>query len=137
MAPPDADAPPSIAEQNEYAYDAIPYRGYPRFETHPDGLAVRATLFGLEPPALDGARILEIGCGDGGNLIPIAQSLPEATCHGIDLSETQIEMGREVIEAVGLENITLKQGAIGDLAERDEAPWDFILCHGVYSWVTP
>lgn len=126
-----------ISEQSEYAYDAIPYRGSARFETHPDGLATRATLFGLQPPPIENARVLEIGCGDGGNLISIAQTLPGSTCLGIDLSETQIGLGREIIDSLQLGNIQLEQNGVDDLLNRSDESWDYIICHGVYSWVSP
>ena len=47
-------------------YDAVPYPGHPFAQTHPDRLATLATLFGLRPAAPERCRVLELGCGDGG-----------------------------------------------------------------------
>jgi tRNA G46 methylase TrmB len=48
------------------------------------------TFYGLALTIPGNSRILELGCGDGNNLIPIAVDLPDSTCIGIDLSEVRI-----------------------------------------------
>eukprot|EP00913_Durusdinium_trenchii_P028465 g26693.t1 len=80
------------------------------------------------------ANVLELGCAAGGNLIPMAVSLPEASFYGIDLSKRQLEDGWKQIEQIGLTNIELAHRSILDIAD-DEGPFDYIICHGVYSWV--
>jgi methyltransferase-like protein len=55
---------------------------------------------------------------------------------GIDLSARQIESGTEIVRATGLKNIELRQASILDIGQRD-GEFDYIICHGVYSWVTP
>ena len=52
-------------------------------------------LFGLDAPDPSTARVLEIGCAGGSNLIPLAYALPDATFTGIDLSVRQIELAQE------------------------------------------
>jgi hypothetical protein len=52
------------------AYDDFPYEGYSFPLTHPERLATIAALFGMQPPPVATARVLELGCGTGGNLIP-------------------------------------------------------------------
>lgn len=42
----------------------------------------------------EGTTVLEIGCGEGGNLIPFLDK--GCNCIGIDLSEWKIEFGREI-----------------------------------------
>ncbi|WP_153076763.1 methyltransferase regulatory domain-containing protein [Paraburkholderia bonniea] len=84
------------------------------------------------PPA--NARVLELGCAAGGNIIPFAARHPGATVVGIDLSGVQVGVGQQAIEATGLKNITLKQGSIADL-DKSIGQFDYIICHGVYSWV--
>ena len=60
-------------------YDEMPYEGHAYAQTHPSRLAVVATLFGLDPPPVETCRVLELGCASGGNLIPMAEGLPNAT----------------------------------------------------------
>lgn len=116
------------------AYDSTPYTGNPYGYSHPSLLAAFGTLYGLTPTVPDHSRILELGCGDGNNLIPIAYDLPDSTFIGIDLSEVQIRSGQKKLDSLGLKNIRLETRSIMDL-EPAEGKFDYIICHGVYSWV--
>ena len=118
------------------SYDEIPYASFPISETHPDRLAVIARLFGLRAPDPKTARILELGCAAGGNLLPIAWFLPETQAVGIELSRAQAELGQERIRALGVGNIEIRHQDILDLP-LDGPPFDYIIAHGVYSWVPP
>ena len=66
-----------------------------------------ATLLDLNPPSVEACRVLEIGCACGGNIIPMAESLPQSQFVGIDLSERQIAIGQRAIERLSLQNIEL------------------------------
>jgi methyltransferase-like protein/ubiquinone/menaquinone biosynthesis C-methylase UbiE len=116
------------------SYDQVPYQSGPFKQTHPSHLATLPVLFGLAPPPVQGARVLELGCASGGNLIPIAQDLPESDCVGIDLSARQIADGRGVVAELRLENIELRHASILDV-DQSLGPFDYIICHGVFSWV--
>jgi methyltransferase-like protein len=115
-------------------YNTVPYGTFPRLETHPDRLATVGTLFGMSPAPLTHCRVLEIGCGDGNNLIPMAYGLPASTFVGIDLAEGPIAAGRRTIDALQLENIQLEAMDLRDLGPNS-GEFDYILAHGVYSWV--
>lgn len=130
MTAPDDDATLRI----KAAYDAVDYEcsAYPA--SHPDRLATVATLLGVDPPALSTCRVLEIGCADGTNIIPIAATWPEAVVVGCDLSPRPIEHARRVAQEIGLTNITLLQADIRALP-ADLGPFDYIIAHGFYSWV--
>jgi S-adenosylmethionine-diacylgycerolhomoserine-N-methlytransferase len=52
--------------------------------------------------AHDGARVLEIGCGTGRNLIVTAQKYPGARCFGIDVSTEMLNSASEAISRAGL-----------------------------------
>src|SRR5262249_8293746 len=122
----------SVAD-TPFAYDTVSYPTKPLPQGHPDRLATIATLFGMTPAPLDRCRVLEVRCSDGGNLIPMAYSLPEAKFVGVDLAETAIAQGRREIEALGLRNIQLH---FADLMEfHPDEPFDYIIAHGFYSWV--
>ena len=115
-------------------YDVVPYPGHPFAQTHPDRLAVLGTLFQVDPPPVDTCRVLELGCGDGGNLVPMAMALPGARFLGIDASERAIARGRAQVEALGLTNATLEAAAIEEF-EMPPERFDYVIAHGVYSWV--
>ncbi len=90
------------------SYDTILYPGQPLAQGRPDRLATLATLFGLSAPKLETRRVLELGCGDGLNLIGIAQNLPEAQCLGIDLAAAGIEKGNAIIHQLTLKKAMLR-----------------------------
>jgi SAM-dependent methyltransferase len=116
-------------------YDDVPYPGAAFPQTHPDRLATLARLFGGRPAPVERCRVLELGCGDGGNLIPMAYALPDATFAGIDLNAAAVGRGRARIEALGLENVRLDAGDIAALDPRELGRFDHVIAHGVYSWV--
>jgi methyltransferase-like protein len=93
-----------------------------------------AKLFDVETPAITTAKVLELGCASGGNILPLAVRYPNAQFVGIDLSEKQILDGCADIEALNLSNIQLKCMSISDIT-KDFGEFDYIICHGVFSWV--
>jgi len=115
-------------------YNQIPYPTVPSPETHPDRLAAVATLFGMTPAPVTACRVLEIGCGTGGNLIPMAYRLPGSRFTGIDLAETAIAAGRRAADELQLANLDL---IAMDLREIGPAvgEFDYIVAQGVYSWI--
>ncbi|MCW2514144.1 MAG: hypothetical protein JWR11_3186 [Mycobacterium sp.] len=117
------------------AYDDAPYESYAHPVSAPGHVAATAWLFGLDPPEVVSARVLEIGCAAAGNLIPFAAAHPTAHTVGIDLSPTHIELGRERVRALGLGNVRLVEGDIARVDLKRLGQFDFVICHGVYSWV--
>jgi methyltransferase-like protein/SAM-dependent methyltransferase len=116
------------------SYDEVPYDNLAFAQTHPDRLAAAARVFGLQPPPIANCRVLELGCASGGNLIPMAYNLPQAEFVGIDLSRRQVDRGCDTIQAVGITNTTLKHASILDVT-REWGAFDYVICHGVFSWV--
>jgi len=86
----------------ENTYDLSPYESYPYPATHPSTLAAVASIFGHKAPAIETARILELGSAAGGNIINTAINFPKATIVGIDLSDVQIKDGQKQIKELGL-----------------------------------
>ncbi|MCV7226558.1 class I SAM-dependent methyltransferase [Mycolicibacterium komossense] len=118
-------------------YDATPYTSNSFPQSAPGQLAAIAHLFGLDTPAVPTARVLEIGCAAGGNIIPFAAAQPRAHVVGVDLSQVQIDEGRVRAQALGLDNLQLIAGDIATINLTGLGQFDFIIAHGVYSWVPP
>lgn len=115
-------------------YDEIEYPAYSYPQTHPDRLSTIARLYGMTPAPPDRCRVLELGCGCGSNLIPMALGLPDSMFLGIDVARTQISRGLRQIAQLGLANIRIDRMDIQDFSE-DSGPFDYVVAHGLYSWV--
>ncbi len=121
---------------SQTSYDEVPYPSLCYTQTHPNRLATVAMLFGMTPAPVTHCRVLELGCASGGNLIPMACWLSESEFVGIDYAARQIAEGRALTEALGLQNISLKHMDILDVG-ADLGQFDYIVAHGLYSWVPP
>jgi len=117
------------------AYDRVAYPSGVFATTHPDHLATVARLHGLNPPPPETARVLEIGGGDGMNLIAMAAAYPNAEFLSFDLAHAPVARGQAIIAASGLTNVRVEIGDILDAARDLEGPFDYISAHGVYAWV--
>lgn len=117
-------------------YDEVAYPTNPNPSSHPDRLAVVARLMGLEAAGVEGCSYLELGCGDGMNLIPMAEALPNARFVGVDISASAVARGQQAIAEIGLTNVTVTQGDILKLP-GGLGSFDYVVAHGVYSWVPP
>lgn len=115
-------------------YDEHPYESMPFAQTQPANLAALGMLFGLNPPPVINSRVLEIGCAAGGNIIPLASRFPASRFDGLDISARHVDMANSRIKAIGLTNIAIRLGDIADPTAVD-GEFDYIICHGVYSWV--
>ncbi|MDM0045516.1 methyltransferase regulatory domain-containing protein [Variovorax dokdonensis] len=118
------------------SYDATPYDSHPYPLTSPEHLEAVAYVFGVDAPPPSMARVLELGCASGGNLIPFAARHPQATAVGVDLSAVQVSQGVQALRHAGLSNVQLRTMDIADI-DASLGQFDYIVCHGVYSWVPP
>ena len=118
------------------AYDEVPYTGRPYPDSHPERLATMATLLGLRPAPVERCRVLEVACGDGANLVPMAAELPGSEFVGFDLAGQPVEAGRRLAAEAGLANVSLSQLDLADFP-ADAGQFDYILAHGLYSWIPP
>ncbi len=118
------------------AHNQVPYINSPFAQTHPSRLFVMGRLAGLNPPAVETCRVLEIGANKGENLIGMAMVLPSAEFVGIDLAEVPVTRGQQTIADLRLSNVRLRQM---NVLEIDEGfgEFDYIIAHGVYSWTPP
>lgn len=117
-----------------HAYDELPYQSAAFAQSAPEHLQAVAHLFGLRAPSPERARVLELGCAAGGNLLPFAARWPNSRSIGVDLSAVQVQAGRELVAELRLGNLDLRQLSITDIGEGF-GKFDYIVCHGVYSWV--
>ena len=124
----------STKSVTEASYDAIPYCSFPVPASHLDRMFNVARLFGLDPVVPENARVLELGCAGGGNLIPLANRFPKASFVGVELSKVQCDNAISAANYIGLKNLEVRHASITDI-DASLGKFDYIICHGVFSWV--
>ncbi|WP_372338502.1 methyltransferase regulatory domain-containing protein [Neisseria lactamica] len=125
--------PPEISDIKN-SYDDLMYESGAFPQTAINNLEARARLMGLQPAPAANAKVLELGCSMGGNIITQALYYPDAEFAGIDLSGRQVAQGNAIIEKMGLKNVRLEEK---DILTVDESfgKFDYIIVHGIWSWV--
>lgn len=114
----------------------VPYVSLPYPLTHPSRLAAAVALHGAPAPPPATSRVLEIGCASGGNIVPLAERFPNASFVGIDLAQRHVDMANARIARLGLTNIDVHCADVS-LVNLENRTFDYIVCHGVFSWAPP
>ncbi len=120
-----------------FSYDAFPYPSFTFPQTRPDRLSTIGLVRGIETALPDKCRVLELGCGDGTNLNSFAYCHPESTFLGIDLATVHINDANVAKGELGLRNVEFICGDVTELAVSEIGKFDFIIAHGLFSWVPP
>jgi len=116
------------------SYNDVPYTSSPDPARHPDRLATLGTLLGLDVAPIATSRVLELACGDGANLIPIAATLPDATFVGFDFAPAPIARARQMVRELRLDNVRIHELDLRAVP-ADFGTFDYIIAHGLYSWI--
>ncbi|MDA0781262.1 MAG: methyltransferase regulatory domain-containing protein [Rickettsiales bacterium] len=122
------------AEKIQNDYDIVPYISYPYSNTHPEHLYTVARFFDADVVNPKKARVLELGCASGGNIIPMAIKFPDSEFVGVDYSSVQIAEANKHKENMGLKNLEFKGISIADI-DKKLGKFDYIIVHGILSWV--
>ncbi|MBW8866881.1 MAG: methyltransferase regulatory domain-containing protein [Acidobacteria bacterium] len=105
-------------------------------ELAPAWLNYVAALNGAQPVAIEQPFVyLELGCGFGTSTVVNAGAYPQGAFHGCDIIPAHLDGGRRHAAAFGVGNVTFHEADFGQLLARDLPRCDFIVLHGVYSWV--
>ncbi|MEQ9902917.1 MULTISPECIES: methyltransferase regulatory domain-containing protein [Pectobacterium] len=104
--------------------------------TSPTHLQAVAYLHGIVAADPDRARVLELGCMSGANLLPFATAYPQAQAIGIDLDEEKIAQGQMWVQQYGLTNLQLQAMDLASLLDSNLGKFDYIIVHGVFGLVS-
>ncbi len=129
-------ASPVSADRLLDAYEEVAYVGRANRMSHPDRMATIATLLGMNPAPPSSCRVLEVACGDGGNLVPMAASLPGSHFVGFDFAPTGIARAMRTVGELGLANAEFLALDLREFPES-RGQFDYIIAHGFHSWVPP
>ncbi|GGY38572.1 class I SAM-dependent methyltransferase [Parvularcula lutaonensis] len=71
-------------------------------------------------------RILDLGCGLGHNVLPIAAAFPDAEVIGIDAGAPMLRYGLARAKSMGIENVRFIQGDVSRLDRFEDESFDWI-----------
>lgn len=71
-------------------------------------------------------RILDIGCGLGHNVLPIAEAFPEAEVIAVDVGAPMLRYGAARAKSLGIDNVTFAQGDASSLEQYEDGSFDWI-----------
>jgi SAM-dependent methyltransferase len=95
-----------------------------------------ALVAGLEPPARkSGFAWCDLGCGQGITANILAVTHPRGTFHAIDAMPAHIDHARRLAAEAAIRNVGFHCVDFTGAADLDLPPFDYIVAHGVYSWV--
>lgn len=101
-------------------------------------LATVAGLQGLRAPEAGREFVYgELGCGSGLNLLLAAALNPRGRFVGVDAHAAHIETARRDAQDLGLDNIDFIHTDFAQFAAQPGEAFDYLTCHGVWSWVSP
>ncbi|MEX2112500.1 MAG: class I SAM-dependent methyltransferase, partial [Pirellulales bacterium] len=101
-------------------------------QAQPEQLAAIARVRGMQPCAGELAAVLEIGCGSGSNLLPLAERYPRGRLLGLDVSPSKIAAAQRAAAEAGLGNVEFRCAPIASIAGES---FDYIIAPDVYSWI--
>lgn len=107
-------------------------------ELSPTWLNYVAAQAGTPPVGLERPfTYLDLGCGFAHSTIVNAAVFPHAEFHACDFNPAHIQAAKRHAARLGVGNVRFHQAYFEELLERGMPELDFIVAHGVYSWVSP
>ncbi len=95
-----------------------------------------ALVCGVEPPDRgDGFAWCDLGCGQGVTAAILAGTHPRGSFHGVDAMPAHVEHARRLAAEAGIANLRLDAVDFAAAAGLDLPRFDYIVAHGVYSWI--
>jgi SAM-dependent methyltransferase len=123
-----------VSARSASLYDQVCYHGTAVANTAPAHLALCSAWHGGPRPPLDEYRAVELGCGDGANLVALAFYNPGCTFVGVDSSRVEFDRARAAARELGVENVRFIHRDVREL-EDELGAFDYAIAHGLYSWV--
>ena len=95
-----------------------------------------AIVSGIIPPARDtGFTFCELGCGQGVTTAILAATHPGGCFYGIDLMPSHVQHARRFAGDGAIVNVEFRAADFATAVRMDLPGFDYIVAHGVYSWV--
>src|ERR1700730_16988956 len=102
----------------------------------PAWLDLVAIIGGVTPPArADGFAWCDLGCGQGVTAAVLAATHPGGAFHGIDAMAVHVDHAAALAQEAGAAIAHFHTADFADALARHLPPFDYIVAHGVYTWV--
>lgn len=130
------NGPPAARPASTGYVTDVPYcRTFVR-ELAPSWLDHVALLGGFTPPDRKGSFAwCDLGCGPGVTAAILASTHPAGSFHGVDALPAHIDFAQGLASEASVLNATFHCADFSEAADRDLPGFDYIVSHGVYSWV--
>lgn len=116
----------------------VPYPTFVHRQMMPLWLSTITQLNGFITPNMQKPfRYLELGCGMGIHLHLTAVANPQGKFVGVDFNGEHLEVAYEGLDTTKINNLEFIHSNFENLLEQNLEPFDFIVAHGVWSWITP
>jgi methyltransferase-like protein len=116
--------------------DAVHHWNLPFPRSHPERLAVLARFHGMSPHDPAKARVLELNCGAGQNLLAMAERCPGGRFIGIDALKSRVAGAARAAQEIGVSNVEFQQRSLKDVGD-EFGEFDYIIAHDYYSHLLP
>ena len=116
----------------------VPYMDNVWADHAPSHLRFKALAHGFGAPEIDRFTYLDLGCGTGLGTTFQAALYPNAQFVGIDASPAHVARAQAFARETGVTNVRFIEGSFQDMLARPPADlplFDFVVLHGVYSWI--
>jgi SAM-dependent methyltransferase len=124
-----------LLEATSYVTD-VPYAQTFIRELAPAWLDHVALVSGFAPPSRDRKFAwCDLGCGQGMTATILAATHPAGHFCGIDFMAMHIENARRFAKECGIDNVEFHSADFATAIDTDFDGFDYIVSHGVYSWV--
>ena len=107
-------------------------------EIQPVWLASLVQFLGTTAPDITSPySYCELGCGMGINLLVAAATNPLGQFVGVDANDKALAVARAAAKSAGLANIQFVHADFAQFAQSNNRFFDFVVTHGVWSWIAP
>jgi SAM-dependent methyltransferase len=78
---------------------------------------------------------LELGCGNGLSANALAASNPQSQFYAFDFNPIHIQNAQRLVRDASIKNVSFFEDSFEEAFKRDLPPMDYIVLHGIYTWV--
>lgn len=107
-------------------------------ELSPLKLALACAIKAIHPPDTNQPfNYCELACGRGYTTNLLASCYPQAQFYANDFNPNHILEAKKLAQSAGSQNVHFFDDSFSEFLHQDLPQFDFIVLHGIYSWITP